>query len=95
MNCEECGEAFRVDGVPPDCLEGDCQTGFDQLANEDFRLLEIRWMLQNLSELGLGQAISSAMDVTRDDLCQLALIESACRDMARERSETDGEGCQP
>jgi len=55
-------------------------------------LLEIRWLLQSLSELGLGQVVAKEYRVEREDLFQLALIESGCREISKIRSDSN-EGC--
>jgi hypothetical protein len=71
-----------------------CIVMFDKLTEEDFRLLEIRFLLANLGELGLGQQVAKEYRIEREDLLSLALIESECREISQIRSETD-EGCDP
>jgi hypothetical protein len=78
-----------VDGIYPDCVTGSCLAGIDQLEDEDMRLLEVRWLLAHLSEMGLAQQVVKEFRVVRDDLLQLALIESECRKIAQ--PDTQGE----
>jgi len=78
--------------MDPDCLFGSCIIGFDQLAEEDLRLLEIRWLLVHLGDYGLGQRVAKEYRLNREDLCSLAVIESECRAMVQPQGEEDGEG---
>jgi hypothetical protein len=58
---------------------------------EDFRLLEIRFLLLHLADLGLGQQVSQELKIDREDLYQLAMIEAECRAMAQPKGDADGE----
>lgn len=84
-----------MDGIEPDCLASGCIVQFDRLEPEDFRLLEIRYLLVHLGDLGLGEKVAREYALDRDDLYQLAVVEAQCRAMAQtqQRGDDHGEGC--
>lgn len=51
----------------------------------------MRFLLGTLGELGLGEKIASELEIGRDDLYLLALIEAECREMARPEGDANGE----
>lgn len=80
----------------PDCSSGSCLISFDQLDGDDYRILEVHWLASNLSEIGLSRLVAAEYNLDRDDLIQLAVIESEHRKIAHEKQnqeDTSGEGC--
>lgn len=81
--------------MEPDCTTGSCPTCFDQLDDDDLRILEAHWLISHLSEMGLSQLAAAEYKLNRDDLIQLATIESECRKIAKDKQdqgEQSGEG---
>lgn len=79
--------------MEPDCITGSCPTCFDQLNEDDFRILEVHWLISHLSEMGLSAQVVTEYNLDRDDLFQLAMIQAESRKIAKSKEgEPDGEG---
>lgn len=65
----------------PECFNGGCPVGLDNLLPSDLRILEIRGLLAGLHNFHLAERICNEYDVTRADLILLAEIEELLREL--------------
>lgn len=64
-----------MDGVLPECWDGQCKVGIDELTDDDWKLLNMRGMLISLEGLGIGGEILKMYEATKEDIELLAVIE--------------------
>jgi hypothetical protein len=74
----------------PVCWDGSCPVGFDQLDEEEIRLLELRGILGLLSDCGMVETVCRLYRVTKEDLHNLALLEMESRKMAKTQGGGNG-----
>lgn len=89
--CANCSNSYHKENEDPVCWESECPTGFDTLPDEAKRLLNIRGMLNMLSEAGLSKLICTEFNVTAEDLGYLVMMEAECRELAKFRKGNDGD----
>ena len=73
MSCESCKEALEIDGVEPDCFDGECRIPPPDSKGQ--RILEIRQKLISLHELVDAGTILKMYDANFEDIELLAAME--------------------
>lgn len=90
VTCNNCRDIYLEDDVEPECFERRCLVFYDQLTKSDLRLLEVRNMLVNLSDLGLSNMVVREYGLTLQDLHTLSELETLIKSLAPAPPENNG-----
>jgi hypothetical protein len=90
--CKNCKDLLDIDDVKPDCFDGKCPVGFEDLTPSDLRILDARSMLMSLTELGLSDRIAREMDFDLYDLRILSAIEFEVRALLKTETGVEDGG---
>lgn len=87
MRCDLCQLSYEQHKEEPGCFSGKGLTGYDELADDEIRLLEVRGVMAALSEYNLGDYISRRWNLTGDEIRLLAFLEDEIKKMQPEPIE--------
>lgn len=87
MSCENCKQLLELDGVEPDCIEGNCI--IPELHADEQRILHLRSLLASLNEIVDSGYILKLYDADIEDIEMLAFIEEELNGMRDDDKEND------